>query len=160
MVSLKRASELASRLSRTRNYPSEEAGVSGLARGLQEASNDSGIAADRIVDKCRKDSEFCPTDHDILAVARELAAQDLARKTQQAQDAARVNWPKEYGPAKPFAWNEIDQDKVKRVRDRERTMYREIKAKYPGELSWSGMAAAARELGYDDYATAWENAQC
>ena len=76
MLNLKRAIELVSELSRTRNYPKDDNGVMGLAKGLIDASERSQVGAGRIIERCRLDSEFCPTDHDLLMVARELARTD------------------------------------------------------------------------------------
>ncbi len=52
----------------------------------------------------------------------------------------------------------IEIKTVLSVKEREREMLRKIKAKYPGELSWMAMSAAAEALGYLDYAEAWHNA--
>jgi hypothetical protein len=78
--------------------------------------------------------------------------------TRANQPDVTKQWKQQYGEPKPFDWTALDMGRVKRVKDREREMFRAIKAKYPGELSWQAMAAAARELGYADYADAWERA--
>lgn len=62
------------RLSRMGNYPTDREGVMGLARGLQRAAG-SQEQARSIVDRCLELSAFCPTDFDLLAVARELNPQ-------------------------------------------------------------------------------------
>lgn len=165
MLALDKAVELVTKLDRTRNYPKEQPGIINLAKGLQKASDSLKISAGRIVEKCAETSEWCPTDADLLNVARDLARVDavasgtfdsLAGAGNAVED--RKDWQRQYGPAAPFDWKQIDQEKVKRTKARERALLAAIKQKYPGELSWQQMAAAARELGYDDYAKAWERA--
>lgn len=165
MLALDKAIELVEKLERTRNYPRdpEGKGVEGLARGLQRASETAKVAAARIVEKCAAESEFCPTDYDFLNIAKEIARLDAVATGTFDSLAGAGNsigneneWREVYGPAKPFKFGDLDMAKVKRVKNREREMFAAIKTKYPGELSWRGMIDAARELGYKDYADAWE----
>ena len=58
--------------SRCSNYPKEQAGIFGLAQGLVKASRITGVAQEAIVDRCADISKFCPTDADLLSVAREI----------------------------------------------------------------------------------------
>ncbi len=76
MVSLTRAIELVSKLSRTKKYPTDDDGVQHLARGLQQASESASIGAGRIIDRCAQISEWCPTDAELLSVARDIARED------------------------------------------------------------------------------------
>lgn len=168
MVSLTRATELVvAHLERTQNYPKTDEGIDALARGLKHASDSTGVGAGRIVEKCAHESKFCPTDYDLLVVAKELARGDaiaggtfdsLAGAANVAPQATQETLKAEYGDAIPFDWHQIDHAHVKGVKDRERSLLTAIKAKYPGELNWIQMAVAARELGYEDYARTWERA--
>ncbi len=76
MVSLTRAIELVSKLQRTKKFPADDAGLECLARGLQQASESAKIGAGRIIDRCSQISEWCPTDAELLTVARDLARED------------------------------------------------------------------------------------
>lgn len=58
-------------LSRTRHYPRHEEAELSLARGLQKAAKGMEHARG-IIERCSELSEFCPTDHDLLTVGREL----------------------------------------------------------------------------------------
>jgi hypothetical protein len=58
--------------SRCSNYPKESAGIFGLAQGLAKAARVTGIAMRAIVERCAEISQWCPTDLDLMNVAREL----------------------------------------------------------------------------------------
>lgn len=58
--------------SRCSNYPKGRAGVLGLAQGLRLAADRFGVPMTTIVTECVEVSAFCPTDHDLLEVARAL----------------------------------------------------------------------------------------
>ncbi len=59
------------RFRRCPNYPTDTAGVTQLADGLKRAAK--GLEqAQSIVTRCLEISSYCPTDHDMLAVAAEL----------------------------------------------------------------------------------------
>ncbi len=149
------ALELIGRLSRTKNYPKEPAGLMFLAEGLIRACAETRAPGQQIVMVCATTSEWCPTDHDLMTVARQI--RDEQKRAQEALDPPiEEQWRKEYGPPKPFDWKALDTDKIKRVKKREADMLRAIKARHPEELSWSGMIEAAREAGYLDYAEAWQ----
>ena len=62
--------------SRCQNYPKERAGVLGLAQGLRAASDRFGVPMADIIRECVESSSYCPTDTDLLAVARGLTARD------------------------------------------------------------------------------------
>jgi len=143
------------RLSRTKNYPKDEAGLVGLAEGLIRAAAATGANPQQIVMVCATTSEWCPTDFDLMTVAKQIS--DEQKRAQEAlEPSLEQQWRKEYGTPKPFDWKALDMDKVRLVKAREKEMFNAIKRKYPGELDWHGMAQAARELGYEDYAKAWE----
>lgn len=58
--------------SRCQNFPKERAGVLGLAQGLRRAADQNRVAPARILQECATSSVFCPTDADLVAVARAL----------------------------------------------------------------------------------------
>lgn len=55
---------------RCQNFPKERIGVLGLAQGLRVASDKFGVPMERIVSSCVSESPFCPTDYDLMNVAR------------------------------------------------------------------------------------------
>jgi hypothetical protein len=154
-MELAEALELVSRLSRTKNYPRDEAGVVYLAEGLARAADAAGVDPRHVVMVCATTSEWCPTDADLATIANQI--RDEQRRAQEALlPPVTEQWKRKYGEPKPFDWKALDTDRIKRVKAREAEMLSAIKAKYPGELSWAGMIQAAKELGYLDYAEAWE----
>jgi hypothetical protein len=66
------ALELVERLSRTQNYPKDKSGLNHLAEGLIYASDTFDIPGSEIIAECAQVSNFCPTDHDLIAIARNL----------------------------------------------------------------------------------------
>ncbi len=156
-MELAEALELVARLSRTKNYPKDENGVVYLAEGLMLAVKETGANPEQIIMVCRTTSEWCPTDADLMTMGRQIRDEQLRAK-EALEPSVETQWKAKYGEPKPFDWKALDMDRLKRVKDREAKMIREIKAKYPKELSWAGMVEAAWELGYDDYARAWHNA--
>ncbi len=154
-MELAEALEIVARLSRTKNYPRVEAGIVHLAEGLMRAVEATGANPQQIVMICVTTSEWCPTDFDLMTVAKQI--RDEQKRAQEAlQPPVEEQWRKTYGPPKAFDWKALDTAKVARVKAREKEMLQKIKAHHPEELSWAGMAQAARELGYTDYADAWE----
>lgn len=61
--------------SRCSNYPKEREGVLGLAQGLRKAATRFKIAMEAIVEACTEASTYCPTDSDLINVARALKPQ-------------------------------------------------------------------------------------
>src|ERR1700722_10801548 len=97
--------ELIGRFSRCVNFPRDLAGMHFLAQGLAKASRDTGIAMEWVVSRCAELSEYCPTDCDLLKVAKELKI-----RLQDEQEASRKEdqerrWQNEYGQPAPFASN-------------------------------------------------------
>jgi len=64
--------ELVITFSRCANYPKDRAGILALAQGLVKASRITGVPMRAIVDRCTEISQWCPTDSDLLSVAREI----------------------------------------------------------------------------------------
>jgi hypothetical protein len=154
-MELDEALPIIARLSRTKNYPRDEDGLTFLAEGLIRAAAETGANPQQIVMVCATTSEWCPTDADLMNIAKQI--RDEQKRAQEAlEPSVESQWRAKYGPAKPFDWKALDTEKIKQVKARENEMLRKIKAKYPEELSWAGMITAARELGYEDYAKAWE----
>ncbi len=56
--------------SRCQNFPKERVGVLGLAQGLQGASDKFMVPMSSIIAACVRESTFCPTDHDLMNIAR------------------------------------------------------------------------------------------
>ncbi len=149
------ALECVRRLSRTKNYPKDDKGVSFLAEGLIRACAGTGAPGQQIVMVCATTSEWCPTDADLMTIGRQI--RDEQKRAQEAlKPSVEEEWRKVYGPPKPFDWKALDMPKLKSAKAREKELYRKIKAAHPEELTWAGMIAAARELGFDDYADAWQ----
>jgi hypothetical protein len=70
--------------SRCSNWPNERLGQIGLAQGLAKACADFGQDARAVVAKCKELSAFCPTDFDLLAVARDM--RDEQRRAKPARE--------------------------------------------------------------------------
>ncbi len=70
------ALDIIERLSRTKNYPRDINGLNFLAEGLTRAAGSTGVDPSRIVKACAAASEWCPTDADLLSVARDIARLD------------------------------------------------------------------------------------
>ncbi len=67
------AIQIVSRLSRTKRYPTTGAEMQALADGLIRAHTATRVPGADIVLKCAELSEWCPTDADLLTVARDIA---------------------------------------------------------------------------------------
>ena len=65
--------------SRCYNWPDDLQGQIGLAQGLKAASDRYHVAQAELVAKCKELSAFCPTDHDMLETAREIAEDRVRR---------------------------------------------------------------------------------
>ncbi len=170
MVSHTRAIELVTKLARTKKYPTTDDGVADLARGLQHASEAAKIGAGRIIDRCASISEWCPSDAELLLVAQDLAREDavadgtydsMASAANCAPKLSKADLEREYGPPQPIVVTAAVKTRGKVAQDRHKRMWQEIRDKLhlrPNEdyPSWQKCAAAARELGYMDYADGWE----
>jgi len=155
-IDLSTALDLVSKLSRTRNFPQTEDGVMDLAQGLMRAAGMIAVDAGDIVRRCADLSEFCPTDADLLNVARDLR-EERDREEQRATPSQEAQWRKQYGPPQDFA---VVIPKKPKRRDDE--LWEKLRAKFPGAgrrgkdwPDWLVLSQAARELGYLDYADAW-----
>jgi hypothetical protein len=66
------ALNLVAAFGRAQNFPRDEAGVIALADGLASASKIIGVSMADIVARCAEASPYCPTNADMLGVAREV----------------------------------------------------------------------------------------
>ncbi len=143
------------RLGRTKNFPRDEDGLNFLADGLIRAAGATGANPEQIVMICATTSEWCPTDADLMTIAGQI--RDEQKRAKEAlEPSVESLWKKKYGEPQAFDWKALDIPRKQRTKNREREMYSAIKKAHPEELTWAGMIAAARELGYDDYADTWE----
>ncbi len=88
--------------SRCANFPRTVEGIQFLAQGLAKASSDTGVPMQVIVDACAKASQYCPTDHELLNVGRNIR-DELQRQIESKRDL-HAEWERLYGPAKAFDW--------------------------------------------------------
>ncbi len=71
------ADEIAARaFSRCQNWPKDRIGISGIAEALERVSKRFGVPMERIVTECAESSAYCPTDADLINVARSLKPAD------------------------------------------------------------------------------------
>lgn len=86
MASL-RTLELVARFQRCRNYPKDDAEIERMADTLERAARTYEVTAEAIVRECLSSSEFCPTDADLLSMARGI------RGPEPAPDIHKTNCP-------------------------------------------------------------------
>jgi len=165
--------ELIATFQRCPNFPKDELGTIALAQGLAKAARETGVEMQAIVERCCEISKFCPTDADLLVVARDISRlqavsegsyDSMAGAGNHAPADQRRAWEKAYGPPKRFEWNEADKQRVAGVKAREAAVHAAIRkelqlveGKMPNgqRPDWRLMADAAEKLGFHDYAKAW-----
>lgn len=91
------AGELVAGFSRAGNFPKDPIGRQALIAGLTRAVHETGVPAEQIVERCLAQSEYCPTDHDLLTVAGEI--RDAAVRDAEAARDQKAEWERQYGPA-------------------------------------------------------------
>jgi hypothetical protein len=152
--------ELIRVFARCPNWPDDELGRIALAQGLARAERDTGMPREEIVERCAALSTFCPTDHDLLSVAQEMAATKRATAEAKAQETREAEWRKQYGAPQKFEcdWSLVDVAEAKR---KQAEMGRAI-MKHLGispnnrnpnrrsiqRVSWHDYFTAQRDLGY------------
>lgn len=95
------------------------------------------------------DGEF-PTIREIRDTAMNLRA-----KFEREPDM-RAEWEKQYGPPQPFDVT-VPQNPIRRDDQLWRDIRKHVGASADlSRMSWPALAKIARELGYEDYARAWE----
>ena len=77
--------------SRCSNWPQDRAGQLGLAQGLKRAADRHRINQAALVRRCAELSAFCPTDHDLMRVAEEMA-EDKARAPMGCEVCRGSGW--------------------------------------------------------------------
>ena len=136
---------------RCSNYPRDFAGVLALAQGLKRAADTSGVSMAAIVEKYAAESQYCPTDADLLAVAREL--QDKVDREEQDQKEARekLDWEHEHGSPRPFDWK-LDREAIKKAKAEDAELMRKLGVHFAGRdprsITGVDMYRAKQELGY------------
>ncbi len=158
-MELTEALALVGRLARTKDYPADIAGVTFLAEGLLRAADQYSVDPHHVVMTCATTSRFCPTDADLVTIARQI--HDEQKRAQEAlEPSVAEQWQRKYGPAKPFDWTALDREKTNRIKSRERELWAALKHRFHGrdlgQIDWITLAGAAEELGYADYAKAWK----
>jgi hypothetical protein len=83
-ISLEEAIIITHKLSRQANFPDTDEGVKDLAKGLQRAVA-LGVSPDRLIEECKRSSPYCPTDWDLMQVARDL----MPRETWQQPERGK-----------------------------------------------------------------------
>lgn len=144
--------------SRCHNFPKDRLGVIGLAQCLARAAQETGYSALLIAQRLADDSPYCPTDFDILNAA--YAMKKRAADQEQARQSDYREMVNQYGPPQPFE-TRVDPVVYESEVARQTEMWARIRKhlkltdiNWPG---WKQCASAARELGYPDYADAWEH---
>jgi hypothetical protein len=162
-LTLDEALELVAGLQRTRNYPQTEDGVITFAQGLVRASRLLDGDGRAIIERCGDTSEFCPCDADLFTVAREIR-EERRREEEKASPDQLAQWRKEYGAPVPFEAPDWYPEAKKTIARREE-LWRLLKLRFPQAgrkgkdwPDWRTLAKHARELGYPEYADAWERA--
>ena len=146
--------------SRCSNWPTERAGQLGLAQDLKRASDRYGVSQEAITARCSEVSSFCPTGHDIMVQAQEMAgAQRRAAEPTMVQQRAALE--RECGPAQPFDWQAIDRKRGEAARGRRDSLWAKLRsdprAKRNGQWAgWFELSFLAAEFGYPEYAKAWK----
>jgi hypothetical protein len=158
--------------SRCSNWPEDQLGQQGLFHGLYQASEQYQVTQEDLIARCREQSAFCPTDHDLMAIGAELF-----RLRADAREAARdrhAEWRAQYGSAQKVpvvgmtgkctcgcdrGWKEImgtSQDRQKALWDGLRAHFQPVKGQWP---PYRDMAPMARKLGFEAEAQAWERCE-
>lgn len=109
-------------LQRTKDYPKESRGMLALAKGLIRACEVTGKTMEAIVRRCADTSPYCPTDADLLTVAKDMVRIDAvidgtydatANHGNHASPNRVAEWRKECGPPVAFPLD-YDHEKAKR----------------------------------------------
>lgn len=94
--------ELIGRFERCPNFPKTPEGIVFLAQGLAQAARTTGIDATDIVDACAAIGRFCPTDHELLNVARNI--RDRRQTEAESKRNRTAEWERQYGKPEPYDW--------------------------------------------------------
>lgn len=111
MPTVDEAIEQLAPLQRTKDYPKNSRGMLALAEGLIRASDLTGKTMEAIVRRCADTSPYCPTDADLLTVAKDMVRIDAvidgtydatASQGNHASPNRVAQWRKECGPPAAF----------------------------------------------------------
>lgn len=150
------------RFATCKNFPrTEEYALRILAQALAGAAKKYSLDIRDVVERCIEVSEYCPTEHDLREVAREIHEEQ-----QRAVEAKRNQireWEKQYGKPEPFKvgeclhcgrkWSEITSTH----RAKESEMWAKLRAHFGvgivggkswDQISWARIYEAQEKLGY------------
>jgi hypothetical protein len=138
---------------RCQNYPRDLAGVLSLAQGLRKASDKYSITMEAIVERCRVNSVYCPTDADLDSVALSMRV-ELDRVIEEKRAAKeKQDWIRENGPPRPWT-GELDAAVEAAKRHQTDIMWRAIRAQFGdrwkrhGAIPWPELLEMKARLGY------------
>lgn len=141
--------------SRCSNWPQDRHGQIGLAQGLKLAATRFGFTMAELIAVAREESAFCPTDYDLLKLAKDMRQRIKDSAAVEASVRQQDDWRKQYGApaAVPVDWSAAGAGKENEARDhavREHLTAARGSA-WPGwkKISWREIYYAWRELGYD-----------
>lgn len=148
-MDLRKLGDIAKRFSRCPNYPKNPSEVVIFVEAIGKAVDRYGVDPEGLADRCLGLSQFCPTDFDLLTVAKEM--REEVKRAEDAQRNRVAEWRREYGEPQPL---KVSFDRQKVRRDEE--LWRQLRRQFPDFWpNWMTLADAAEELGYSDYASAW-----
>lgn len=144
--------------SRCAHYPTTEETLLAFADGLVMASDITGIPMQEIVDQCRLISANCPTDRDLLTVARDIRAQRDRQAEEQANAAKIEQWKADLKrdglqpePQRPIA-PQMTRGQQRLAEDRRIMQEVAVRLDCPFsqlyKKSWGQIYAAMKDLGY------------
>ncbi len=151
--------EFLPRFQRCVNYPRDEEGVVALAQGLAASSRHTGVTMADIVERWATTSPYCPTDVELLATAKAIKAKRIWDA--ESERHIHAEWRRQYGPPTKFDW-QTEAAKIlpqaRKAQERQRKMWEQLRERFDSNNwpDWTALAVAARELGYHDFADAWE----
>lgn len=139
--------------SRCSNWPQDRSGQIGLAQGLKLASTRFGFTMAEIISIARETSAYCPTDFDLLNIARDMRKRATEVVAAEAQRHQRDDWRAQYGApvAIPVDWKTDGLAAQLRLQ-RDSKVREMITAKcgsWPGwaKVSWREIYECWRDLG-------------
>ena len=65
--------------SRCPNFPKDQIGFDGLVKGLRDSAKRFKVSESAIIAECVETTQYCPTDYDLINVARSLRPADLQK---------------------------------------------------------------------------------
>jgi hypothetical protein len=141
--------------SRCSNWPQDRSGQIGLAQGLKMAAIRFGFTMAEIIAVAREASAFCPTDFDLLSIARDMRRRVAEVEGNELRQHQRADWEAEYGPPSAIAvdWEPDKSAEAKRF-ERDNQVRDIITAKrggWPGwaKVSWREIYECWRDLGWE-----------